>query len=251
MINKVHALLNIKYGQEDRQSLNMYLPDTTTPYTPVLFFVHGGGWSSGDREMYSNIGYFYAKKGFITLIVDHRLYPQVRHPDHIQDVAKAFAWTKENISYYNGDAENIYICGHSSGAHLVSLLATNEEYLNEEGLKTSDIKGVIAVSGIYSLGTNLTLAGYGDIFPTDKDRVNASPLNFIKKETPPFLIMYAQNEILTFSSQAITFYKSLQKLGVKAKLKYIKGQTHTSIITSMATRHISSMLVIDFIGYMA
>lgn len=239
----VKALLNIKYGDDPRQCLDVYMPPGDKKHS-VIFFVHGGIWSTGERKEYRNIGHFFAKQGYVTVLADHRV--NVAHPTHIKDVAKAFAWTKSNIEQFQGNNDKIYLFGHSSGAHLVALLAVNRKYIKDEGFDNSDIKGVVAVSGIYSLGINIVLAGFGDIFPKPEDRIDASPINFIDKNVPPFLIMYAENEIITFGSQSVSFYKALKNQKVEASIQYIKGQDHYTIITDCASNNVSGKTILNF-----
>jgi acetyl esterase/lipase len=86
----------------------------------------------------------------------------VKHPEHVKDVARAFAWTRAHIADYGGCPTQIFLVGHSAGGHLVSLLATDETYLKAEGLGTADIRGVIAISGVYRIPEgkmNVTLGG--------------------------------------------------------------------------------------------
>ena len=115
----------------DKQTLDLYLPKGQKDF-PVLFFVHGGTWKSGDRKQYPRLGEAFASRGLGTVVINYRLSPKVQHPAHIQDVAKAFAWTCANIGKYGGDADQIFCMGHSAGGHLVSLLATDESYLKAE-----------------------------------------------------------------------------------------------------------------------
>jgi acetyl esterase/lipase len=244
-VKTIKILSNIQYGAHKKQSLDIYLPPAGISHK-VMFFVHGGAWSSGDKDMYGSIGYFYAKNGFITVLIDHRLSPEVSHPSHIEDVALAFSWTKKNIANYGGNPNNIYICGHSSGAHLVSLLATNKKYLAKEGLSRSDISGVIAISGIYKIGLNLNIAGYGYVFPTKTDKYDASPINFIEEGIPPFLIMYAEKDITTLGRQAINFHKAIKNKGVVHPLYCAKGENHSTILLDCATFDKSSKIIIDF-----
>ncbi len=241
----VRVYSNIQYGADKRQSLDIYLPSGSGNF-PVLFFVHGGAWSSGEKETYGSVGYFYAKKGYVTLVVDHRLSPQVIHPAHIEDVAKAFAWTKHTIANYGGDPNKVYLCGHSSGAHLVSLLVTNQKYLTKEGIDRSGIRGVVAISGIYSLGRNINFAGYGYIFPTNEAKKDASPINFIDRGTPPFLLLYADSDITTLGSQATNFNKALQGHGVHSILHCVKGCDHVTVLLDCVTPDHSSKSVLDF-----
>jgi len=227
----VTLLPDIKYGNNNKQALDIFIPSGKGKF-PVMFFVHGGAWSSGDRYMYRDGGYFYAKNGYITVIIDHQLSPNVKHPEHIKDVAKAFSWVKKNISFYRGDSEKIYICGHSSGSHLVTLLASNKKYLENEDSNIKDIKGVIAISGIYKIGINVDIAGYKHVFPTIEDKYDASPINFINKDMPPFLILYAECDLLTFPRQSIDLHNILKNKGIKSEIHCVKGKDHSTILLS-------------------
>lgn len=242
---KIKACFNIKYGENKRQSLDIYMPYGGGKY-PVIFFVHGGAWSSGERKEYKNFGCFYARNGYVTILIDHRLSPDVSHPEHIKDVAKAFAWVKNNIKIFHGDDSEIYVCGHSSGAHLAALLTTNQKYLNEEGFDNSEIVSTIVISGIYNLGINVIVAGLGTIFPSSKDREDASPINFVENKNPPFLVIYAENEIISLRNESINFHKTLIKKKIFTKIKSMRGHDHYSIITSCATNSIASKTILNF-----
>jgi acetyl esterase/lipase len=97
------------------------------------------------------VGEFLASQGVGVALPNYRLSPGVKHPEHVKDVARAFVWLRNHISDYGGDPEQIFVAGHSAGGHLVALLATDETYLRGEGLQTTDIRGVIAVSGVYHI----------------------------------------------------------------------------------------------------
>src|SRR5206468_9748775 len=99
-----------------KHKLDLYLPKGQKDF-PVLFFVHGGAWRSGAKNffgVYSSIGKFYARRGIGTVVTNYRLSPKVTHPEHIKDVARAFAWTSKNISKYGGDPTALFPCGHSA-----------------------------------------------------------------------------------------------------------------------------------------
>ena len=95
---------------------------------PVVFFVHGGGWMIGDKDNvlgvygHATIAASIARRGVVVVLPNYRLSPKAKHPDHIQDVALAFAWTHRHIAQYGGRPDQIFACGHSAGGHLVSLL---------------------------------------------------------------------------------------------------------------------------------
>jgi acetyl esterase/lipase len=149
---------------DHRHRLDLYLPKGKTN-CPVVILVHGGFWMFGDNRccgLYSSVGEFLASQGIAAVVPNYRLSPEAKHPVHIQDVARAFAWTRNHIGDYGGRPDQIVLVGHSAGGHLVSLLATDERYLRAEGQQSADVKGVVTISGVYRIPTEslpLTLGG--------------------------------------------------------------------------------------------
>jgi acetyl esterase/lipase len=147
-----------------RQRLDLYLPKGLVDY-PVVVLVHGGGWVMGDKRscgLYAAVGRFLASQGIGAVLPNYRLSPQVKHPEHVRDVARAVAWTHAHIGEHGGRPDQLFLAGHSAGGHLVALLTTDKQYLQAEGLGTDIVKGVIGVSGIYRIpegGLEGTLGG--------------------------------------------------------------------------------------------
>jgi acetyl esterase/lipase len=213
-----------------RHKLDLYLPKGQKNF-PVMMFVHGGTWKSGNKNLYEPLGKLYAKNGVGVVIINYRLSPKVKHPAHIEDVARAFAWTHKNIAKYGGDPDNLFVCGHSAGGHLVSLLSTNETYLKAEKLALANIKGTIPLSGVFIVVPN---ALFKDIFTDDKDTVkSASPIEHVGGKHPPCLMLYADNELPTLNLMAEQMCKKLKECQCEASTLKIAGRTHISIITSM------------------
>jgi acetyl esterase/lipase len=136
---------DVAYGSDPLQKLDVYAPAKGSPPGPVILFAHGGGWKRGDKKQHGAKGAAYSSHGVLFISTNYRLAPNVMHPKEIQDIAGAFAWTKAHAAEYGGDPNRIYVMGHSAGAHLVDLLATNDKYLEEKGLKLSDVKGCISL----------------------------------------------------------------------------------------------------------
>jgi acetyl esterase/lipase len=167
----VRVIRDVSYNDSEKKASNSYKLDLFLPSDkkdfPVVVFVHGGSWMYGDKTFSGwghGIGRFFAGQGIAAVMPNYRLSPLAQHPEHVQDVAKAFAWTARNIARYGGSPDRLFLCGHSAGGHLVSLLATDEAYLKAEGVKPSAIKGVISVSGVYRLfavAFRMTVTGKG------------------------------------------------------------------------------------------
>jgi len=207
--------------------LDLFLPEGL-PAAPVLIFVHGGAWVSGDKSLYSYIGHAFAQEGFVTVVINYRLTPEVVHPGHVQDVARAFAWVYQHIAQYGGDPERIFLSGHSAGGHLVALLALDGHYLADEGLSNDLIPGVIAISGIYDL---TTIPGFNAVFGTDPQaRREASPIAYVGPHPPPFLLLYAQFDLPTLDAQAEEFGTALSEQDGEVQVIEIPLRDHVTIV---------------------
>jgi acetyl esterase/lipase len=230
----VRADISYSEGRKEdaaKHKLDAYLPKGKTN-VPVLLFIHGGAWKSGDRSQYPPLGNRYARAGYLTVVPNYRLAPKYPHPAQIEDVAAAFAWTVHHISAYGGDTNRIYVAGHSAGGHLAALLALDSRYLTAHNLSPQNIRGVLAISGVY----DLSIGDFqSSVFGADAlARREASPLSFIKPGAPPFLVAYCQWDYFTLPAQARSFHGALRQAGIGAQLVYIPAESHISEMLSFA-----------------
>jgi acetyl esterase/lipase len=214
-----------------KHKLDLYLPRGAKD-APVLFFVHGGAWRHGDKRylgIYSTLGLHLAQHGIVTVIPNYRLTPAVTHPEHIKDIARAFAWTHSHIADYGGRPDEIFVSGHSAGGHLAALLATNDAYLKEQGLGVDAIRGVIPMSGIYDLSDKNRLfdATFGDTL----SRNDAAPLCHIRCDAPPFLIIYADRDLpLCGKVPSEQFCRALLEKKCEAQTLEVKHRNHMTLL---------------------
>lgn len=236
---EVEKVKNLSYNPAKtadpvRHKLDLYVPKGAKDF-PVMMFVHGGAWKSGNKDLYGALGENFAKQGIGTAVINYRLTDSkgtVKHPDHIQDVAMAFAWVKANCGRYGGSKDKLFVSGHSAGGHLVALLATDESYLKAEGCTCRDICGVMAVSGVYTI-TPLVL---GDIFSKDEAACQAaSPMTHCKGHHPPFLIAYGNHDFPFLDVMAEEFGKKLKAEKNEARVMKL-DRNHFSIIIEMGTK---------------
>jgi acetyl esterase/lipase len=255
---EVKAIRDLAYydgpdASKTRHKLDLYLPKDAKDF-PVVLFVHGGAWKHGDKSffgVYSALGRMLARNGIGAVLINYRLSPEVMHPEHVKDVARAFAWTHKHIDEYGGGPDQIFVCGHSAGGHLVALLATDETYLKAECLSLKDVKGVMSISGVYSIPDTADLSaalGLGkvkieaegrfspdrflaSVFGKDPEtRTQAFPLAHVKKDLPPFLILWADHDIPTLDKNAEGFVKALKAKDVSVESREIAKHNHMSII---------------------
>jgi arylformamidase len=184
------------------QSLDVYYTEPVTAHRPVVIYVHGGGWTSGDKAHLDFKTDFFLKAGYVLISVNYRLSPEAVFPAHVQDVAAAIAWANQKIGQYGGDPNQLYVSGHSAGGHLATLVATDERYLKEQGLSLAAIKGVISIDtagydfSIYAsrCKNRILPVPYSITFGQNPAEWNsASPVTYIEagKHIPPMALIYS------------------------------------------------------------
>jgi arylformamidase len=225
------------------QSLDVYAPEPKLPNSlyPVVLFMHGGGWRASDKNeplgVHANVCKALAARGLVVVNANYRLAPQVKHPEPARDATHALLWTRENISEYHGDREKVFLSGHSAGGHLAALIALDPNYLDEVGLPAGSIRGVIGICGIYNLahfaGRNriaehlMARAAFG------KDvggRAQASPVNHVRADAPPFLLLNAEADE-KLEEEAEELSSLLRNQGVAAESSIISGTNHFTILS--------------------
>ena len=229
-----------------KHRLDLFLPKQKD-FTTVVF-VHGGNWVEGDKslhvsgaDLYANIGRFLAAHGYGAAVVNYRLLPDVAWDAQPADVARAVKWVRANIASYGGDPGEIVLMGHSAGAQLASLVAVSPRWLREAGVPPGAIRGVIAVSGAgfdledqetYRLfgGTQTSVAKRFGIEISPERAREASPVNYLDKDDPPFLLMYPSGDKRGILRQATVMRKALEKAGIWTWVAPISGLNHTGII---------------------
>lgn len=231
-----------------RHRLDLYLPDTKKPF-PLVLFIHGGAWRSGTKDLYGPMGRQFAARGIGVAVANYRLSPAVKHPEHIKDVARAFAWVEKRAASLGADPERLYLCGHSAGAHLVTLLALDPRYLRAEKVPAGRIRGVVGISGPYNLGPR----GFPEVFGDDAAaRADAFPLNHVSDQPatklPPFLLMVAERDYAGLPLSATGLEQALQRHGAKAQRHEIADTDHITIIVKTAQPDSAvSKSIVDFI----
>jgi len=246
----IHDASYDSIAADARQRLDLFLP--TGSHWPVVVFVHGGSWTSGDRglriggaDVYGNIGRFLAGHGIGAAVISYRLLPDVDWSTQADDVARAVGWIYRTIPVYGGDKNRIVLMGHSAGAQLAVRAALDRERLTRAGVPAHAIAGVIAVSGAgydmadretYELGNDP--AFYAARFQRDASdmtwQTDASPVRFVSPDAPPFLIIYAGGETKPLQRQSHLLRDALHAAGVQTELLESPGLTHTRIVPTLS-----------------
>ena len=228
----VEALKDIPYveGGDPRQTLDLYLP-TGRDNLPLIFNVHGGGWRGGDKRLSASFVKFFTGLGFAVASVNYRLSPGVKHPAHIQDVARGFSWIYNNAARHRIDRDRIGIIGSSAGGHLVALLGLGSKHLVAADVPAGAIKAVVAVSGIYDFVTwpepGVIPTREEDAFGTDVTALSeASPVTYASDTAPPVLLTVTNWDIFMLREQALQLFHELLGVGASVELLQVPGRDH-------------------------
>jgi acetyl esterase/lipase len=220
---------DLSYGSEKRHKLNVFTLKEASSPAPVVIFFYGGSWRSGDKDQYRFMGEALSSKGMVVVIPDYGLYPSVKFPEFVHDAAKAFAWVKANIAQYGGDPNQIYIMGHSAGAHVGAMLAFDKSYLQAVGLKQDSIKGFIGLAGPYDF-LPFTEAVNEKIFAPKEKFSLSQPINFIDRLAPPALLIHGLHDKTVGIHNSRNLSQKISKHGGSVQTKFSEELSHTSII---------------------
>ncbi len=225
-----YELKQAAYGSDKRQGLDIYLPKPATDKPPIVF-VYGGAWREGDKADFTFVAHALTGLGYPVIIPDYRLYPAVRFPAFIDDVADAIRYTEQHAPALLGKPLQRYVLmGHSSGAHTAALLATDQHYLQERGV-SARLAGLIALAGPYDLP--LDDPEVMPVFP-NADPQAVKPVRNVHPGMPPVLLLHgaADERVLPFHTQR--FAAALQQAGVPVQVRLYPGVDHVEIIGSIA-----------------
>jgi acetyl esterase/lipase len=214
-----------------KHTLDVYVPDGRSG-GPVIVSLYGGGLTAGDKNQETFIGERFASAGIVTAVVNYRLTPEVTHPAHARDAAASIAWMKRHAGDYGADPNHLFIIGHSAGAYLAALLATDESYLAAQHLYLSDIRGVVPVSAFFWVER-------AEVAPVRDSRIwgadqakwpDASPARHLHSHVPPMLILYADGDEKWRRDQNVEAAKALLAASNShVQIVQIAGRTHNSI----------------------
>jgi acetyl esterase/lipase len=242
-----HLTANVHYTDPagERQVLDIYAPEGATNL-PVVFWIHGGGWQTGDKTDVQLKPHFFSKRGFVFVSTNYRLLPQVEMDVLIRDVAGSLGWVHRHIADYGGDPGRLFVMGHSAGAQLAALLCIDERYLSAEGVPFDALKGCVPVDGdTYDLpamimtaefrqtvhGLPLPEFGHRVKFGNDpKKHIDFSAVTHVAKGKgiPPFLILHVAGHP-DVTAQARRLASVLQAADVPTTVFGARETTHNKL----------------------
>jgi acetyl esterase/lipase len=221
---------DIVYGTADNQAqrMDVYYPASGGPW-PGLVFVHGGGWSEGDKAPVPVVP---TAAGFLVVSINYRMYPAYRFPAMIEDVKCAIRCLRAHASAYNLDPGRIALAGHSAGGHLVALAGLAGESAGWDtgayGDQSSAVQAVVPMSAPTDLACKFPAEVQeliANVFG-EEQLFSASPGNYVHADAPPFLIVHGDADDIVPVEQAHLLYEALKKAGAPVEKLILQNGGH-------------------------
>lgn len=223
---------DISYGLEEEHKLDIYIPSSAKDKKlPVLVFFYGGRWSEGSKDMYAFVGEAFAQKDYIVVIADYQKYPDIKFPVFVEDGARAVAWVYNHIEDYNGDAGQIFLSGHSAGAHTAALLTADERYLAAEGIDKPIITAFAGLAGPYDFVPDAE--DLKDIFGPPERYPQMRVTTFIDGSEPPMLLLWGDNDEAVWQRNIDLLEKKIKEENGVVEAKIYKGMNHVDIVAGL------------------
>lgn len=219
--------------ERERCALDLYLPEGAADFPTIVWF-HGGNITAGDKGegIHEEIARTLASRGIAVASVNYRLSPQVSFPAYVDDAAASVAWVLGQIGDYQGDANKVFVSGHSAGAYLASLVGLDARYLEAHGHAPADLAGLIPISGqMVTHGTVRTERG----LPANQPIVDyAAPVFHVSDSSPPFLAIAGSEDLPARPEENRYFVAAMQAVD-HDDVAYLEfdGRNHGTIVSQI------------------
>lgn len=227
------------YGDGARQRYDVYRPVGAdgvllTGPLPVVIFVHGGSWETGDKSSYRWMGQGLAAQGFIAVLPNYGLMPERRFPGFVDDAARAVAHARAQLATWGGDTSRVVLMGHSAGAHIAALVAYNARYLAAHGLTPRTFSGFVGLSGPYDFlfDTELLQRTFSG---TPEQEHDALPVHFVSAQSPRTLLVMGRDDSTVKPRNTHSLAGRLGEVNARVDTLWVDG-THGVSVSAFA-RH--------------
>jgi triacylglycerol lipase len=254
----VQREVDLAYGPDAKNVLDVYAPAARPAGAPVLVFVPGGAFMRSEKGGYANVGYSFAQHGIVTMVMSYRVAPANVWPAGSRDVAAAVAFAQHNAARYGGDPQRIFLMAHSAGAAHAAAFAFMRALQPPGG---PGLAGVILVSGVYSPALDaLAAADFGGppVLGPDRAYYGADPARYADESTLlhldgprlPVLLVDAELDPLMMQVQTPALFVALcRRDGACPQLHWLAAHDHLSEVYAIGTGDESlSKPVLDFIS---
>ena len=208
---------------------------------PAIVFLHGEGWRAGNRRQMSHFIEGVARMGYVGVTVEYRLVPAAGFPAQVEDCKAALRWLRANAKAYRIRPDRVGVVGFSAGGHLAAMLGVTGEKDGLDGAggnpgQDSRVQAVVSFFGPTDFSTRdwsrdlereVIVPFLGGSFADRPDVYRkASPVSYVTRDAPPFLLFHGREDELVPVDQSIRLAEKLKSLGVPARLVILEGEKH-------------------------
>jgi acetyl esterase/lipase len=219
------ASRGIAYGRLSRQLLDIYTPEGTSGQGPVILFCHGGSWQSGARADAAFAAAALAQLGFVVVVPDYRLWPEVGYPHFVDDCKAAAHWVAARISGYGGDPRAMFLMGHGAGAYNAAMVALAPD--------APACSGMIGLAGPYDF-LPLQDPTLEKIFAGSQDPLTTQPISHARADAPPMLLLTGAVDRVVLPRNTASFAAKLRAFGAPVETRIYPRLGHVGILAALA-----------------
>jgi acetyl esterase/lipase len=227
----------IAYGVGNRQILDVYRPVAKPPGPegwPVVVFFYGGTWNSGERGDYKFVGEALASRGYLALVADYRLYPEVSYPDFLRDCATAVGFALEHSQKWGGDPRKVFVMGHSAGAYNAAMVALDPRQLAAVGHQPSELAGWVGLAGPYDF-LPIENRDARPVFHHPDYPAGSQPIDHAGAASPPaFLGAATSDDLVDPRRNTAGLARKLQAAAVPVSQRFYPEVGHVSLVLAFA-----------------
>lgn len=228
------------YGPNPRQRLDVYAPEGDVTNAPIMVFFYGGGWTKGDRGDHAFVGRALASRGFVVVVPDYRLTPQIAYPEFVRDGASAVDWAVRHAGEIGGNAGRLAVAGHSAGAYIAAMLALNRDFG-----ATSQIGALVGISGgRYRLLPRVRAKERATFAAISADQ-SVQPIDFVRPDAPPTLLLTGSIDDVADPQITYDFAAALKRAGASVTVKTYSGVEHKDMLAAFAAPYRWNIPVLD------
>lgn len=224
---------DVAYGEGPRRKLDVYAPRDAKAQMPVLVFFYGGGWDAGRRQDYSFAGKALASRGFLTVVPDYRLVPEVRYPEFLKDGAAAIRWAQDHAAEYGGDPSRIVLVGHSAGGYNAVMLALDQSFIKAAGVRPGSIKAAAGLAGPYNFAP-FSERYSRNAFGQYPDPAATQPVNYVTKDSVPIWMGYGLKDDVVQAQNMDTLERLLKANGVPHEARRYEDVDHAGMVLALS-----------------
>ena len=229
----LHIHVDQPYGADEHMMADVYTPARREAPLPVIVFFYGGRWQRGSRRDYKFVAQCLASHGYCCVVADYRRFPDVQFPAFMHDAGHALAWAAEHVEQFGGDPNNIFLMGHSAGAHIATMLALNPSFrpaFDEAGHR---VRGLIGMSGPYDF-LPMTDEDVIAVFGDKATSMESQPIHYAGAHAPPALLISSERDIVVRPGNAFRLSKALKSHGILAEVELFNNLTHAGTVLALA-----------------